>query len=155
MCIRDRLLEQQNVPAVKDQIQVFQGKDQFVNHELDNIRKIEKNSEILAISGINDRYWQTMGSSMNEFDLIAEKKCINIRYVGSEPQRESLKQYEAHNFSYRLLPHSFCGDVNIAIFPQAFAMFVFTEPVSSIYVHSPKIAQTYTEFFETLWKMGR
>ena len=42
------LLEQQNVPAVKDQIQVFQGKDQFVNHELDNIRKIEKNSEILA-----------------------------------------------------------------------------------------------------------
>ena len=80
---------------------------------------------------------------------------IDTRYVGSEPQRDFLKQYEAHNFSYRLLPHSFCGDVNIAIFPHAFAMFVFTEPVSSIYVYSPKIAQTYTEFFETLWKMGR
>lgn len=144
-----------HTPRLQDQIIVSQGRQQFVERELAQVRATPKGSEILIISGVDDGYWDAMGSAMHQHTYERVTRNIRVRYVGSEPQRGQLRSMDLELFSARLLPHAFTGSVNIAIFPDAFGTYLFTEPPTSMYLTNTNVAESYRSFFEALWKMGK
>ncbi len=148
-------LENLHTTNLSDQLQMTLGRAEFVATELAMISKTPKQSELLIISGENDQFWHVMGEHMNEHDFVRQKREICIRYVGSEVQRRNLTERQSPLFSFRLLPHHFTGTVNIAVFPQIFGTYIFTDPPASMYVHNQHVAESYRSFFEALWKMGK
>ncbi len=139
------------------QLEVFQGRDSYIAHELDLVGRAVDGSEMLVIGGLGDKFHSTMGDAIKQYDALCAKKKIHIRYLGCEKQREEMQLIASKrtDLTFRLLPGEFGGDVNINIWPDRISYNIFGTPVSKITLSSKVIAESQQQFFETLWAMGK
>jgi sugar-specific transcriptional regulator TrmB len=148
-------LEHVHTPPLADSIQVYQGRDQFVAQEFELIRGMSKDSMLYVITGTADQYEKVLGNRLIEYDHIKTKRNITMRLICPEEQRRVYATTDRPLIEYRTLPQQFTGDINIGIYSDTLGMYMFTEPVSSIIIHNASVAQSYKNFFEALWKMGK
>lgn len=150
-----RILEAGNTPPLQDEIQVFQGKSEFVAKEFELISTMPKNSTLYVITGVVNKWEETLGDRLIEYDYIKSKRNIEMKLICPEEQGKIYATTDRPLISYRTLPQQFHGDINIGIYGDIFGMYMFTEPVSSVVIHNKAIAQSYKNFFDALWKMGK
>jgi hypothetical protein len=149
---------EQLVAMSKDQrFEVFQGNESYVAHEFDLLREAPLGSEVLIICGSGDRFTDEMKDRIVDYEQLRRKRKVAIRYVGSLDQKEYLEHNSGvrAQFSYRLLPGLFTGEVSTDIWPHAIAFNVYGDPVTSTVHYNELIAGSYRQFFEVLWKMGK
>jgi sugar-specific transcriptional regulator TrmB len=141
----------------EQQFEVYQGVDSYVSHEFDLLERAMLGATLLVIGGTGDQFIKTMGMRISEYDRLRQKKKISVRYIGSEDQREMLKKTHGirQAFEFRLLPGLFTGLVNTNIWPDSVGFNIYGEPVSRVTISSRVIAESYMQFFETLWKLGK
>ncbi len=141
----------------EQQFEVFQGVDSYVAHEFDLLDRAAPGTTLLVIGGSGDKFIETMGMRIGEYDRLRQKKKIGVRYIGSEGQSETLKKTHGlrQAFEFRLLPGLFTGLVNTNVWPNSVGFNIFGEPVSRVTISSKIIAESYAQFFETLWKLGK
>lgn len=148
-----------NVIVMPDtqQFEIFQGEDSFVTHEFDLLDNAKEEDELLVIGGSRDKFLEAMGQLFGEYEYKRTKKKITVRYIGSESQRNELLKAESvrPQFEFRLLPGLFTGDVNTNIWPGSVGFNIFSKPVTNFTVSNKNIAESYKQFFETLWKLAR
>lgn len=139
------------------QLEVFQGRDSYIAHELDLVERAVDGSELLVIGGLGDKFHPTMGDAIKQYDALCDKKQIRIRYLGCEKQREEMQKIASKrmDLTFRLLPGEFGGDVNTNIWPDCISYNIFGTPVSKITLSSKAIAESQRQFFETLWAMAK
>lgn len=139
------------------QLEVFQGRDSYVAHELDLLARAPQDAELLVVGGLGDKFHPTMGEHVRAYDVAVTKKHIRIRYIGCEAQRGEIEKIARSraDFVYRLLPGEFGGEVNTNIWPDCISFNIFGTPVSKITLSNKSVAESYKQFFETLWKMGK
>lgn len=157
----DTLAEQFEAEAIvspENQFQIFQGRESFVAREIELLKKMPKNGTVFVIGGEGDAYAEQCGSAINELDYLRKKKNIKVRYIGAESQKKEL-EYRSENrlFSYKLLPGSFYGTSNYGVYKElrVLGLYIFSDPVTSFMVENRKIAENFSSFFETLWKLAR
>lgn len=148
-------LEHIHTPPLADSICVYQGKERFIEKEFELIKNMPVGSTLYVITGTADQYEQVLGTHLIEYDHLKVKRNIQMRLICPEPQQRVYATSDRPLIAYRTLPEQFAGDINIGIYGDTFGMYMFTEPVSSIIIHNKSVAQSYTNFFEALWKMGR
>ncbi len=136
--------------------ETIQGEESFVSKEFELLRDAPANSTLLIIGGEGDQYFEIMRSRLGEYEKIRLDKKITIRYLGSESQRLSLlKSQETRRlFEFRLLPGLFTGEVNTNIYSNLIFFNIFGDPSTKVVIRDPKVAESYSQFFETLWKLG-
>lgn len=141
----------------EQQFEVYQGVDSYVSHELDMLERAAPGATLLVIGGSGDQFIKTMGMRISEYDRLRLKKKISVRYIGSEDQSEALRKTHGirQSFEFRLLPGLFTGLVNTNVWPDSVGFNIYGEPVSRVTILSKVIAESYMQFFETLWKMGK
>lgn len=141
----------------KQQFEIFQGKESFVSREFDLLSKAQEGSVLLIIGGTGDMFTKTLDKQFGEYEYLRMKKNIKVRYIGSEGQRINLANAgdTRRLFEYRLLPGLFTGEVNTNIWPDSVTFNIFGEPTTNFSVSNIKIAESYRQFFETLWKLAR
>lgn len=137
--------------------EVYQGIESFVAHEEELLQRAPKGCEILVIGGEGDQFLDAMGQSLGAYEALRRKKEIGVRYLGSLHQKEVLQKSRGNRFlfRYRILPGLFTALVNTNIWPNALNLNIFSKPVTSFLINSREVADSYREFFETLWKMGK
>ncbi|NTW22602.1 hypothetical protein HGA34_03615 [Candidatus Falkowbacteria bacterium] len=139
------------------QFEVFQGEESYVSHELNLLNTAKANSELLIIGGEGDNFSRILSDKLFGYEKTRNKKNIKIKYIGSEPQRDalSLSKSERLNFEYRLLPGLFTGLVNTNIWSDKISFNLFGEPVTAFLIQNQQIAESYKQFFDTLWRLGK
>ena len=141
-----------------ENIEIIKGRESFVLNEFKHLKELPQGSELLILGGTGDTFIKNFGKQFNEYDYQRGKKQIKVRYIGSEKQREYLidSQNKRNDFEYRFLPDVFSGITNITIFKNyAVVIYLFDETVTTIKIGNKKITQSYIDFFETLWKLGK
>jgi len=139
-------------------VEIFRGREAFVENEAVFIKEAPTNSDLLVIGGPSDEYINNIGSFYTQYEYLRNKKNLAIRYIGNETQRSYLtKSAETRkNFKYRYLPGKYNGVMNISIVPGvAVTIYLFQDPISTIIIRNKKIVDSYVEFFETLWGLGK
>lgn len=141
----------------KQQLEVFQGADSFIAHEFDLLEQALVGSELLVIGGLGDQFHQTIGDAIKQYDILRAKKQIRIRYAGCEKQRAEMQMISSKrkDFTFRLLPGEFGGEVNTNIWPDRISYNIFGTPVSKITLSSKTIAESQRQFFEALWNIAK
>lgn len=151
-------LEAEAVISPENQFNIFQGHESFVAKETELIKRMPENGTVLVVGGEGDQYVKQCGKAIHELDYIRSRKNIMIRYIGAQPQKQELEGRASQGpFSYRLLPGTFQGESNYAVYKELgiFGLYVFTDPVTSFLVENKKVSQNFISFFETLWKLGQ
>ena len=144
------------IPETSD-FELFRGKEQFIANELRTIQGMPKGSVVRTVGGTKERYEEVMGNLMNEYDYHRSKRNIEVRYLGSEAQKDYMKKAGDNRecFKYRLLPGLFTGVVSTAIEPHAVRFVIYGNPIVSFTMASKEVVESYTGFFETLWKLAK
>jgi sugar-specific transcriptional regulator TrmB len=139
------------------QFEIFQGNESYISHELNLLDSAQENSELLVIGGEGDNFGEIMKNELFNYEKVRNKKNIKIRYIGSEVQRDSLDKSKAERrlFEYRLLPGLFTGLVNTNIWSDKISFNLFGEPVTAFLIQNQQIADSYRQFFDTLWKLAK
>lgn len=139
------------------QFELYQGEESFHLHEFKTVKEELPNSEMLVIGGVGDAYQKTHGKHFEEYEYQRLNKDISVRYIGSEVQRKTLEDHESNRkkFNFRLLPGAFTGEVNVVIYGDRVCFYTFGQPVVIFSIRNKKIADSYRQFFETLWKLGK
>lgn len=137
--------------------EVYQGGESYVAHEFELLEKVIDGSELLIIGGTGDKFNHALGSRLGEYTKLQTKKCIKIRYIGSENEREKTASMHGgrNDFSIRYLPGLFTGQVNTNIWPDALGFNIYGEPITRFTISSPVVAGSYRQFFETLWSLAK
>lgn len=150
-------LESDILITEKHNINVFKGTDAFISNEFNLLSECPDGSEILVIGGSGDKYMETMGKYFEEYEFQRKKKDITVKYIGSSEEIDLLKKVsgERFKFIYKILPGVFTGVLNTTIYPHSYNQYLFKHPATSIIVRDMDIVKSYTDFYNTLWKMGK
>lgn len=137
--------------------EVYQGAEAYVAHEFEILEKAVEESELLIIGGSGDKFNHALGSRLGEYTKLQTKKCIKIRYIGSEKEREKTSSMHGgrRDFAIRYLPGLFTGQVNTNIWPDSLGFNIYGDPVTRFTIWSPVVAGGYKQFFETLWNLAK
>lgn len=137
--------------------EVFQGQESYIAHEFNLLEQAELGSELLVIGGSGDKFAENMADQMKKYDRLRIKKKIKIKYLGSEDQKKELTDLKKSRkyFDYKILPGLFTGLVNTNIWDQAINLNIFGQPVTSFVIYNPVAADSYKQFFKTLWKIAK
>lgn len=145
------------VMPAEQTFEVFQGRESYIAHEFDMLERAKNGSEALVIGGMGDKFNQTMGERLKEYTSLQIKKNVKIRYIGSDSQRPTMAIVHGRRqlFEIKYLPGLFTAEVNTNVWPDALAFNIFSEPVTHFTIWNPLVAQSYRQFFETLWKLAK
>ena len=150
-------LQEMMILPLDQRFEVFQGRESYIAHEFELLERSPENCELLVIGGTGDKFNETIGERLGEYANLQVKKNIKIRYLGSEGQRASMSDMHGQRklFEIRYLSGFFTGQVNTNVWPDCLGFNIFSEPVTRFTIWSPVVAGSYTQFFETLWKMAK
>lgn len=156
--IADRLADSLSTLHVNVQAQMNmnQGEASFINNEFALLHSAKPKSTLLIIGGSGDNFYTILGKRIKQYEAERLKKKISVRYLGSEGQRIQLEGVGRRKlFEHRLLPGLFTGEVNTNIWPDTISFNIFSDPVSNFTMTNIKIAESYRQFFETLWRLAK
>lgn len=150
----------------QQQFEVFQGPEAYVAHEFDQLEGAVPETTLGIIGGgegpaqaptKGDVFYSVMGSRMNEYERLREKKKIQIKYIGGENQRMNLFWYKNNRplFEYKLLPGTMKGLINIDLWHDTVNFNMFGSPIVAISIRNEELAKSHWDFFDTLWKIAR
>ena len=152
-------LSQLMVMPKEQRSETFQGLESYIAHEFDLLESAPTNSHLLIIGGQGNKFAKLMGENLKRYQKISADKGMDVRYIGSRDEingTEGLEYQRQHrpNFNYRILPGLFTGLVNTNIWTDALNLNIYGEPVTSFTIYNKEIAESYRQFFETLWNMA-
>lgn len=110
---------------------------------------------ILSPSG--EHFYDTVGRKyIEELEQLREKRKIIRRMLAMENQRLYLEHEEHWKYvEIRYLPDDYPVPASTNIFGSTVYVQIWSKETIVIVIESEDVANSYKDFFETLWKMGR
>lgn len=138
-------------------IEIIKGKESFISLEFKLLEECHNGSEILVFGGPGDSYIKNLGRNFNEYEYKRKKKEVAVKYLGIKEQEQYLRNSvnERYQFDYRILSGVLSGVTNLCVFDNStVAIYLYDETVTLIIIRNKKVAKSYADFFESLWKIG-
>jgi sugar-specific transcriptional regulator TrmB len=139
-------------------IEILKGQESFISNEFKILKEMPEDSILLVFGGTGDSFIKNLKNQYNEYDFQRNKKNILVKYIGSEKQKEYLTKSKdtRKNFEYKFLSDVFSGVTNICVFGTiAINIYLYDETVTTITIRNKKIVESYIDFFNSLWTLGK
>ncbi|MDB5189436.1 MAG: transcriptional regulator TrmB [Parcubacteria group bacterium] len=135
----------------------FQGEDAFIAHEFNELQEATDGEEWLIIGGSGDKFTAILGNSLREYDSQRSQKRIGIRYLGSAIQRVELIALSKARpgFDARIIENFGESIVNTLVRPGSLSLSTYGDPILTYSVKNAQVAQSYRNFFESLWALSK
>jgi len=109
---------------------------------------------ILSASGT--RFYEIMGDTLDAIERRRVKRKIRKSLLAFESQRLMLEKNEIWDFiELRYLPESNTVPSSTNIFGATVAIQIWLPDPIVITIESPEVAQSYKDYFDSLWKMAK
>ena len=139
------------------ELESYRGQEAFVANEFEILAAQPEGSKIYVFGGNGDEYIKTLGRFREEYDYRRLKKKIEVLYIGNSGKEEFVNENNEDRdlFRYRVMPAGLSGDLNICAYDDRICFYMFGDQVAVFSVKSRKIAKSYADFFNGLWKMSK
>ena len=139
--------------------EVYQGDAAFMAHQLKILEAAPDGSRFDVIASETERYSKTFKETglWDEYQRIWIEKKIQVRYVGTEAQRESLQKREQNerNFAYHILPGLSLGKISIEVRPNNVTFAVYGDTLLDFTLSGKEVADGYRQFFNAVWALAK
>jgi sugar-specific transcriptional regulator TrmB len=135
--------------------QVFQGRDAYIANEFTELKRASEGETWRILGGSGDSFMELLGHELELYDEMRKSKRINILYLSTEPNKNTLPREVAHrpDFSVRSIKGYTKNNTNTLIRPESVSINSFANPVLAYYLYSKETAEGYQNFFDALWEM--
>jgi DNA-binding transcriptional regulator GbsR (MarR family) len=135
--------------------QVFQGTDSFVQHEFKELELSSEGALWRIIGCDGDLFDEVMGSELEAFDHLRDKKSLQIRYIGAPAQKAALEKIKLNRpcFDYRIVPDFNDSSCVTLIREKSVSTRSYSKPVLNYELYSESAALGQHNFFDALWRM--
>ena len=144
-----------NKAEVKQDIVVYDGLEGFRTCSLNMLDNIETGGSMYVIGSAGNLWYEAMGDKYAQYDRKRMKKKIwwrMIAYAESERDREIVAQ--GKNIELRVVPQPFNPEANMLIYNDIVCLQTLVEPYGVIEIKNAVLAQSYMNYFNTLWERG-
>ena len=110
-----------------------------------------------VIGGSGEAYWRSMGDQRLEYERKRINKGITKKLVTFESQRDFLEQggIQRELAEFRYLPERYGIPSTTMVFCDVVAICIWELDPIVITIESESVAESYRNYFESLWKMGK
>ena len=158
--LADSVIARLGTIGAPDRLQDFevnQGEAAFINQKFNILENTPDNGYIDIIGGDAEQFYNFVMTPQQtaEFERIRLSKKIPLRFIAAGAQN-SFMQNAAKRiqlFDYRLLPNMEKGFVNMVMMPGVISFDTYATPLLSYTVRNDAVANSYKQFFDTLWAM--
>lgn len=136
--------------------EVIVGEAAYRKYEVERAKGMKEGEKQYIISSSVDEYLEVMGDTYAyEYVPILEAKKIETFYVAPEAKRDRRSKVDTRqHFEVRILPTLKAGVVSTMVQGENVVLYVHVNPVSIYVIKSAKVAESYKDFFLTLWEMA-
>ncbi len=139
------------------EFEIIQGASSFRERQLDIIKKAEPESVIRMISGMWEKYFETIGErAFDEYERIRRRKKIAIRFIGPKGTKDQLLKAEEERFfvEHKYVEGLESGLVNTIIYDEYVDFEIYGSPHITFSIKNKDVAESQKLFFESLWNMA-
>ena len=144
-------------PERLQDFEVSQGEAAFINQKFNILENTPEGGYIDIIGGDAEQFYNKvmMPQQTAEFERIRLSKKIPLRFIAASAQKtfmlDAAKRLPL--FDYRLMPNMEKGFVNMVMMPGVISFDTYATPLLSYSVKNEAVANSYKQFFDTLWAM--
>lgn len=137
-------------------VHVYEGVKSISAFHQSKIKKMPINSEvcILGAGGKHLLQFENQVKLVSIYDTIRTRRSISQRLLMYENQRNEYPEYTEKRFKtgVRYIQSPLKNTMATQIWFDAIALFIFTDTPKLIEIQSKQAVQTYTNYFDLLWK---
>lgn len=142
----------QHAPA-EAQVRIERGREAIRNLRRRAFSELSAGEIYYILSASGSHFYEYMGDALDEIEKLREKRRIRKKLLAFETQRTSLQQCERwKGTEIRYMPDLFPVLTSTNIYGYTTAIQIWLPDPIVILIESKEVAQSYKDFFETLWK---
>lgn len=144
-----------NKAEVKQDIIVYDGLEGFRTFSLNMLDRVEKGGIVYVIGSVGDLWYELMGEKNKQYDFKRCKRQVWLKmvaYAESEHDRELIST--GKYTEVRIVPQPFNPTANMLIYNDKVCLCTFVEPYGVIEIKNKALAESYLNYFNTLWERG-
>lgn len=141
---------------VKQDIVVYDGLEGFRTYSLNMLDSIEPDGNLYVIGSVGDRWFELMGDKLQQYQRKRLKRKIWWKITAySEAENEKKLVDEPDKLvEVRILPQPFNPEASMLVYGDRVALQTLVEPYGVIEIKNAVLAQSYMNYFNTLWERG-
>lgn len=138
-------------------VRVEKGNEAIIRLRSDAVSQLKKGDVYYLIGGSTEHFYQTMGEELERIEATRVKKGIKRKLISYESQRARIKLIDKEKkfTEFRFIEGDKSSPASTAIFGNMVGLMIWTEEPIAITLESRELADSYRDFFESLWKIAQ
>ncbi len=141
----------------KSDIMVWDGLEGFRNFRMHCIESLKPGGTLYVFGAVDGSRWsELMGPLLKTTEKLRLKKKITYKLISYK--RDLYDESMVKNnqlYDIRIIENNFNPPANVIFWEDNVAMQIYEEPISVIEIKNKALAQTYENYFETMWRIGK
>ncbi|MEI8143714.1 MAG: amino acid ABC transporter ATP-binding protein [Candidatus Berkelbacteria bacterium] len=150
----------QTLSLNKQEINVYEGFDQFQAFQLGTLKRFKKGSSKYVVGSSGDRWFESMGDFYETYEKERIDKEISWRMImyNESPRDKDLRLRCPELNEYRLIPKNMDNPANYYVIEDVVVIQIFgkegDEP-AVIEIKNKNVAKSYLNYFNLLWEQSQ
>ncbi len=141
-------------PAVS--VVIYEGSEGLEEIEKDWAATLKDNEEFYCIGGAGKEWYETAKSFYKPYHQKLYKRGIRAKTITYADEVEGIRDNELPDFNpLRVLPKKFKVPSSTVIYGNKILLQIFGENFIGIVIESKAISESYRQYFDLLWAMGK
>ncbi len=138
-------------------VRVEKGNEAIIRLRSDAVDRLKKGDVYYLIGGSTEHFYQVMGKELGRIEAKRVKKGIKRKLISYESQRARIKALDKEKAftEFRFIEGDKSSPASTAIFGDMVGLMIWTEEPIAITLESRELADSYRDFFNSLWKIAR
>jgi len=138
-------------------VRVEKGDEAIIRLRGDAVDQLKPGQIYYVIGGSSERFYTTMGKSRQNIESKRIKTGIMRRMISYESQRARLKKIDPEKSftEFRFIEGDKSSPASTVIFGDTVGLMIWTDEPIAITLRSQELADSYRDFFKSLWKISK
>jgi sugar-specific transcriptional regulator TrmB len=138
-------------------VRVEKGAEAIVRMRVGVVDTLKKGDVYYLIGGSTERFYDVMGKELERTEERRVKKRIKRKIISYESQRSRMQTIDKEKSftDFRFIDGDKTSPASTAIFGDTVGLMIWSEEPIAITLQSKELADSYRDFFESLWKIAK
>lgn len=138
-------------------VRVEKGNDAIIRLRTKAIEVLKKGQTYYVIGGSTEHFYEVMGKELERIEVLRAKKGVKRRVISYESQRTRMSALERRTTlrALRFIDGDKTSPASTVIFSDTVGLMIWTDEPIAISLQSKELADSYRDFFESLWKIAK
>ncbi len=138
-------------------VRVARGNEAVVSLRAQAFEELKKGDTYYIIGASGNQYYEAVGKMRDTLELRRIEKKIRKKLLSYEGERTAIEKNDPFrtHAEYRYLPEKYLVPASTNIYGDTTAILIWTPEPIVISIESKEVAESYRQYFSTLWKLAK